>query len=83
MINLYFYLPGLLELLLPGLPLGLLVLRVGQPRPRLRQHLQLVLVHVGRVGPRRLRLGIRVDLARLQLPRVVRGGRRVDISFLL
>ena len=39
-----FNLPCLLELLLPGLPLGLLALRVGQPRPRLGEHLQLVLI---------------------------------------
>jgi hypothetical protein len=55
--------PRLLHLLLARLALGLLAARVGQARARLAQHLLLVVVHVHGVGPRRLGLGVGVDLA--------------------
>ncbi|CRK27851.1 hypothetical protein BN1708_004512 [Verticillium longisporum] len=68
----------LLLLPLAGLALGLFALRVGETRTRLAQHLLLVLVEIDRVGPRRLALGVRVELAGPQAPHVVgRGGLRL------
>mmetsp|Transcript_24788 Transcript_24788/g.58820 ORF Transcript_24788/g.58820 Transcript_24788/m.58820 type:complete len:221 (+) Transcript_24788:657-1319(+) len=66
------YPPGVDEHPLALLALGLLALRVGQPRAGLLEHLDLVLVHVHRVGPGGLRLGVRVDLARPELARLAR-----------
>ena len=64
--------PRLLELLLTCLALGLFATCVGKARPSLREHLLLILVHVDRIGARGLALGVRVDLARPEPPRVVR-----------
>ena len=54
---------SLLQLLFARLALGLLALGVGQAGARLGEHLLLILVHVDRVRPRGLRLGVRVDFA--------------------
>eukprot|EP00962_Isochrysis_galbana_P022508 scaffold6732_cov99-Isochrysis_galbana.AAC.2 len=70
----------LLEGLLARLALGLLAARVGQARARLGEHLLLVLVHVDGVGPRRLRLGVRVDLSRPEPPWVVRRRRIARVA---
>jgi hypothetical protein len=63
----------LVELALTRLALGLLAERIGEAGARLGQHLLLVLVHVDRIGPRRLRLGRRIDFAGPQAPRIVAG----------
>ena len=56
---------------LARLSLGLLALRVGEASARLGQHLELVLVHVDGIGPSGLGLRVGVDLAGLELARIV------------
>merc|ERR1719192_3029838 len=63
--------PRFFKLLLASFPLRLLALSVRKTRSGLAQHLQLVLVHVLGVGARWLRLWIGIDLARLELPRII------------
>ena len=60
----------LLDLLLSELTFRFLALCIGKSSAALLKHLLLVLIHVDCVWFARLRLGIRIDLARSQLPRV-------------
>jgi len=57
----------LIEHLLPPLPLGLLPLGVCEPRPRLLEHLNLILVHVNWVWPSRLGFGVGVNVSSPEL----------------
>mmetsp|Transcript_9737 Transcript_9737/g.25522 ORF Transcript_9737/g.25522 Transcript_9737/m.25522 type:complete len:344 (+) Transcript_9737:1558-2589(+) len=63
--------PRLLELFLPGLPLGLFAPGVGKSRTRLREHFLFILVHVNGVRTCGLGLRVRIDLTRLQATRIV------------